>query len=395
MLHNWRREAERFTPHLKVLVLESGAARHNLRKQIPQHDIIVTNYALLRRDLEALQKFSFSAVILDEAQFIKNPARAGHAVGEATEIRPAPGPHRHAAGKSPARSLEHRGFHPARLSRHAGAFPRKPTSRSGEGDATGRTAQRIARRRLSAKLRPLMLRRLKKQVAKDLPDRIEERRDCELGEAQRKLYLAELRRSREQVMQTVAEKGLNKSKMHVLAALTRLRQICCHPQLVGNDSPSGKTETLFELLEPLLAEGQKVLIFSPVRADAEAARSRVQNAADSDAHLTGETKERQTIVQNFAISWRSLGLVLRAGTLLREERHPQPSAAIADQDQGRPSAVPELPLEGQPRCAGGPEQPGRPDRPVPLPQPAGRRVMSGLRDGACGASQADSSSSGL
>src|SRR5206468_5717154 len=103
-------------------------------------------------------------------------------------------------------------------------------------------AQKIARRRLAAKLRPLMLRRLKRQVAQDLPDRIEERRDCELGEAQRKLYLAELRRSREQVLQTVAEKGLARSKIHVLAALTRLRQICCHPTLGGNDSESGKTE---------------------------------------------------------------------------------------------------------------------------------------------------------
>src|SRR5207237_4113678 len=73
VLHNWQREATRFAPDLKVLVLESGAARHNLRKQIPQHDLIVTNYALLRRDLEALQKFAFQAVILDEAQFIKNP----------------------------------------------------------------------------------------------------------------------------------------------------------------------------------------------------------------------------------------------------------------------------------------------------------------------------------
>ena len=73
VLHNWRREAEKFTPDLKVLVLESGAERHNLRKQIPQHDLIVTNYALLRRDLEELQKFAFRAAILDEAQFIKNP----------------------------------------------------------------------------------------------------------------------------------------------------------------------------------------------------------------------------------------------------------------------------------------------------------------------------------
>src|SRR5436305_15092791 len=73
VLHNWRRESNRFTPEMKVLVLESGAARHNLRKQIPQHDLIVTNYALLRRDLAALQKFAFQAIILHEAQFIKNP----------------------------------------------------------------------------------------------------------------------------------------------------------------------------------------------------------------------------------------------------------------------------------------------------------------------------------
>src|SRR5213079_2433501 len=84
------------------------------------------------------------------------------------------------------------------------------------------SAQRIARKRLSAKLRPLLLRRLKKHVAKDLPERIDQRRDCELGEEQRKLYLAELRRSRDQVMKAVETQGLNKSKMHVLAALTRL-----------------------------------------------------------------------------------------------------------------------------------------------------------------------------
>ncbi len=103
---------------------------------------------------------------------------------------------------------------------------------------------------------------MKKHVAKDLPDRIEERRDCPLGDEQRKLYLAELRRSRDQVMKAVETQGLNKSKMHVLAALTRLRQICCHPSLVGSDTASGKTDTLFELLDPLVADGQKVLVFS-------------------------------------------------------------------------------------------------------------------------------------
>ena len=297
VLHNWRRESERFTPGMKVLVLESGAARHNLRKQIPQHDLIVTNYALLRRDLEALQKFSFSAVVLDEAQFIKNPA------AQVTQsVKQLQAGQRLALTGTP---LENRlldlwsitdfiqpGYLGTQEHFHETYDPR------GEGEEAV-AAQRIARRRLSAKLRPLLLRRLKKQVAKDLPDRIEQRCDCELGEPQRKVYLAELRRSREQVMQTVAEKGLNKTKMHVLAALTRLRQICCHPTLVGNDSASGKTETLFELLEPLLEEGQKVLVFSQFVEMLKLLEAEFKARNISTHMLTGETKQRQDVVNAF------------------------------------------------------------------------------------------------
>jgi SNF2 family DNA or RNA helicase len=282
---------------MKVLVLESGSARHNLRKQIPQHDLIVTNYALLRRDLEELQKFGFNAVILDEAQFIKNPT------AQVTQsVKQLKAGQRLALTGTP---LENRLLdlwsicdfvQPGYLGDQE-HFNQTYDPR-GEGEE-GVSAQRIARRRLSAKLRPLMLRRLKKQVAKDLPDRIEERRDCDLGEAQRKLYLAELRRSREQVMQTVAEKGLNKSKMHVLAALTRLRQICCHPTLVGNDSMSGKTDTLFELLEPLLEEGQKVLIFSQFVQMLRLLEAECKQRQIATHLLTGETKDRQQVVQAF------------------------------------------------------------------------------------------------
>ncbi|MEO6034123.1 MAG: DEAD/DEAH box helicase [Verrucomicrobiota bacterium] len=311
VLHNWRREAEKFTPHLKVLVLESGAARHNLRQQIPQHDLIVTNYALLRRDLEALQKFSFRAAVLDEAQFIKNPdAQVTQSVKQLKSDQ------RLALTGTP---LENRLLdlwsivdfvQPTFLGTQEN-FTEKYEQRS-NGERAARNAEnpevaaqnselegRIARRRLSAKLRPLMLRRLKKQVAQDLPDRIEERRDCDLGEAQRKLYLAELRRSREQVMNTVAEKGLGKSTIHVLAALTRLRQICCHPQLVGNDSASGKTETLFELLEPLLADNQKVLVFSQFVQMLKLLEKECQQRDISTHILTGETKDRQAVVNAF------------------------------------------------------------------------------------------------
>jgi superfamily II DNA or RNA helicase len=297
VLHNWRREAERFTPHLKVLVLESGSARHNLRKQIPEHHIIVTNYALLRRDLEALQKFAFRAIILDEAQFIKNPS------AQVTQsVKQLKADQRLALTGTP---LENRlldlwsivdFIQPGYLGSQE-KFAETYEPRAEGDDAVD--VQRIARRRLAAKLRPLMLRRLKRQVARDLPDRIEQRRDCELGESQRKLYLAELRRSRDQVAQIVAEKGLNKSKMHVLAALTRLRQICCHPQLVGNDSASGKTETLFELLEPLLADNQKVLVFSQFVQMLRILEKECEQRQISTHILTGETKDRSQVVNAF------------------------------------------------------------------------------------------------
>jgi hypothetical protein len=295
VLHNWRREANRFTPHLKVLVLESGAARHNLRRQIPQHDLIVTNYALLRRDLEELQKFPFRAVILDEAQFIKNP---GAQVTQS--VKQLKSEHRLALTGTP---LENRLLDLWSIADFIQPGYLGNQDQFGEiyeprGD-NAESAQRIARKRLSAKLRPLLLRRLKKHVAKDLPERIEQRRDCQLGEEQRKLYLAELRRSREQVMKTVAEKGLNKSKIHVLAALTRLRQICCHPRLVGNESISGKTETLFELLDSLLAESQKVLVFSQFVQMLELLEQECCARQISTHILTGQTKDRQQVVSAF------------------------------------------------------------------------------------------------
>src|SRR5262249_15847266 len=157
VLHNWRREAERFAPHLKVLVLESGAARHNLRKQIPQHDLIVTNYALLRRDLEALQKFELRAIILDEAQFIKNPTP--QVTQSVKQLRPdqrlAP----------PGTPLENRLLdlwsivdfvQPAYLgSQNQFTDTYEPR---GEDAAV---AGRMARRRLAARIRPILLRRLK------------------------------------------------------------------------------------------------------------------------------------------------------------------------------------------------------------------------------------------
>jgi superfamily II DNA or RNA helicase len=297
VLHNWRREAEKFTPGCKVLVLESGAARHNLRKQIPQHDLIVTNYALLRRDLEELQKFDFRAVILDEAQFIKNPGAQ-----VTTAVKQIRSEQRLALTGTP---IENRltdlwsivdFVQPGYLGSAAHFHDvYEPQGESEEGIA----ARRIARRRLSSRLRPLLLRRLKLQVAKDLPERIEQRRDCELDKEQRTLYLAELRRSRDQVMQTVAEKGIGQSKLQVLAALTRLRQICCHPRLVGSDALSGKTEALMELVVPLVERGEKILVFSQFVQMLKIIEAVCQTRQIPTHMLTGETKQRQDVVNAF------------------------------------------------------------------------------------------------
>lgn len=295
VLHNWRREAEKFTPGLKVLVLASGPARHNLRKQIPHYDLIVTNYALLRRDLEALKKFAFRAVILDEAQFIKNPTAQ-----VSQSVKQLQAEHRLALTGTP---LENRLLdlwsivdfvNPGYL-----GTQQQFQETYEPGGENAEWNRRLARRKLAAKLRPILLRRLKKQVAQDLPDRIEERRDCELTDDQRQLYLAELRRSREQVLQTVQERGLARSKLQVLAALTRLRQICCHPALVGSDCASGKTDTFFELIEPLLEEGQKVLVFSQFVRMLLLLEEECRKRQMPTHLLTGETKDRQEVVRAF------------------------------------------------------------------------------------------------
>lgn len=299
VLYNWKREIEKFTPHFKVLLLESGAQRHSLRKKIPQHDICITNYALLRRDYNELAKFQFSVVVLDEAQYIKNPSAQ-----ITLAVKQLKADQRIALTGTP---LENHLLdlwsivdfvQPGYLGDQSHFLQTYDPPSTGNPD-TDLVCQRIARKRLSAKLRPIMIRRLKQQVATDLPDRIEERRDCELTDLQRKLYLAELRRSREQITQIMLEKGVRRSKIHVLAALTRLRQICCHPALVGNDSPSGKTDTLFELLEPLIDEGHKVLLFSQFVQMLKILEVECANRKIKTYILTGETKERMSVVNAF------------------------------------------------------------------------------------------------
>jgi len=289
VVFNWQREAEQFVPGMKVLLLTAGEHRHSLRQEIPQHDLVVTNYALLRRDLAALQKFSFRAIVLDEAQNIKNPESMVARAAKALKAE-----HKLALTGTP---LENRLLDLWSIMEfvHAGYLP----DRGKFLEQYDRGASQPARALLSSRMRPIMLRRLKKQVAQDLPDRIEERLDCELTEGQRKFYLAELQRSRQALSTLDPQAG--QSRMHVLAALTRLRQICCHPMLAGGKKSlgSGKTASLFEVLEPLYAGGHKVLVFSQFVEMLKILKTELEERGRPYFMLTGQTTQRGEVVQAF------------------------------------------------------------------------------------------------
>jgi superfamily II DNA or RNA helicase len=293
VMGNWAREAARFVPGLRVLVLGRGPERHALRRALAEHDVVVTNYALLRRDAEEWSTIALRAAILDEAQNVKNPDAAVTRAALALRAR-----HRLALTGTP---LENRPLDlwsiasfvaPGYLGTRA-AF----SARFDRADGPPHT-----RTLLAAKLRPILLRRLKREVAPELPDRIEERRDCELTPGQRKLYLAELRRSRAILERLPDARAMARSRIDVLAALTRLRQLCCHPALgqgkVGLGS--GKFEALFELLEPLLAEGHKVLVFSQFVRCLELIAADMATRGIRHHVLTGSTVRRDDVVAAFA-----------------------------------------------------------------------------------------------
>jgi len=293
VVHNWQRESERFTPHLRVLALTSGEERHALRREVPNHDMVITNYALLRRDIERWRSIRLRAAILDEAQNIKNPnAAVSRAVLELNT------PRRLALTGTP---IENRALdlwsimqfvNPGYLGRRAAFIKRydRPDSPS------------HTRRLLAARLRPVMVRRLKDQVATELPDRIEERLECELTPGQRKLYLAELMRGRETIARLKASPdGLMGHRIEILAALTRLRQVCCHPALIGarESLGSGKFDALFEILEPLLAEGRKVLVFSQFVECLKLLATEMKQRRIDHYMLTGATTRREAVITAF------------------------------------------------------------------------------------------------
>jgi superfamily II DNA or RNA helicase len=297
---NWRAEAERFFPSLRVEVWSrETAGKVGLQGEA---DLLVIHYPQLRIHEDLLRKVTWGAVILDEAQAIKNPTSQSTQAACALVAQ-----HRLALTGTP---IENRLLD--LWSIFAFAMPGVLGNRASFGRNFDGKEDPLARRRLAARTRPFLLRRTKKEVASDLPDRIEEDLIIELEGTQAALYQAEIKRARAQLLKAETSQQLDKLRFNILTSLLRLRQICCHPRLLGLDEAkpkkgdkaapaveSAKVSALMELLEQLMEEGQKVLVFSQFVEMLEIIEEEIAKREWRSFKLTGQTEDRGTLVKEF------------------------------------------------------------------------------------------------
>jgi SNF2 family DNA or RNA helicase len=287
---NWHAEAKRFAPGLHVRVWSSGEL-DGLIQDLPNADVHVLNYSQLRILGESLVPVRWLALILDEGQYIKNPNSQTAQVARALHAE-----HRLVLTGTP---IENRLLDLWSLM--AFAMPGVLSSRAQFAKLYDAKDDPYARRRLASRVRPFVLRRTKAQVATDLPDRVEEDLFCEIEGEQQMLYRAELKRAQRLLLGIKTQKELAQQQFHFLTSLLRLRQICCHPRLMKPDSTgaSAKTDALLEQLEPLMEEGNKVLIFSQFVEMLHLLRPALSERNWPIFYLAGETEDRGELVRNF------------------------------------------------------------------------------------------------
>jgi hypothetical protein len=290
VMDTWLAEAKRFAPSLRVTAWNHGSV-DGLAASISGADIHVINYSQLRLLGPKLTKQPWLAVILDEGQYIKNPSSQ-----TAQVTRELIAQHRLILSGTP---IENRLLDLWSLLSFA--MPGILGTRADFGKQYNDKEDPYARQRLAARVRPFLLRRTKKQVAPELPSRIEEDLFCDIEGAQQTLYRAELKRAQQMLLKIKTQKQLAKEQFHVLTSMLRLRQICCHPALLDSASTtsSAKLEALLELLEPLIEQGRKVLVFSQFVDALQLIKAAVHERTWPIAYLDGETKDRGTVVDNF------------------------------------------------------------------------------------------------
>lgn len=312
LMGNWRREAERFTPALRALVLH-GADRHEAATDMANNDLVIAPYSLLQRDRERWQAQAWHMVVLDEAQNIKNANT--HAAQIVAELNT-----RHRLCLSGTPMENHLGelwslFHflmPGFLGSQARfkALFRTPIEKQGNTERLEQLRRRVT---------PFMLRRSKNAVATDLPEKQEAITSVELSGKQADLYETIRLTTEKAVREALATKGLAQSQIQVLDALLKLRQVCCDPRLVPLASAkkikqSAKLELLMELLPELLAEGRRVLLFSQFTSMLTLIEEELQKHPISWVKLTGQSQKRDQIIERFTSGQVPLFLIsLKAG----------------------------------------------------------------------------------
>ncbi len=298
VISNWRREAERFTPDLAVLVLH-GPDRGAYFNELHEYDLIITTYPLLARDRDRLMSHDWYYAVLDEAQTIKNPrSKAARTARELTAE------HRLCLTGTPMEN--HLGelwsqFHflmPGLLGdeRQFRRLFRTPIEKHGDTEV---------QQRLSRRVRPFLMRRTKEEVAAELPDKTEIERTLSLAPAQADLYETVRMAMDKRVRQALAQQGLARSQITILDALLKLRQVCCDPRLLPagsgyqSNAPSVKLQYLRELLPELVEEGRRILLFSQFTSMLELIAGELDALKIPWVRLTGQTRKRDAVIERF------------------------------------------------------------------------------------------------
>jgi superfamily II DNA or RNA helicase len=312
LMTNWRQEAERFAPALKLLVLH-GQDRKQYFEKLKEYDLIITSYPLLPRDEAILANEQFHLIILDEAQYIKNPKTKYAQI--VCQLR---GRHHVCLTGTPMEN--HLGELWSQFNFLLPGFLggeiqfrrlfRTPIERGGDTSRRDILARRIG---------PFVLRRRKQDVAAELPPKTEIRQNVELAGAQRDLYETIRLAMHTRVQAEVRNKGLSRAHIIILDALLKLRQVCCDPRLVKLDAArkvtdSAKLELLMDMVPEMLAEGRKILLFSQFTSMLALIQEQLAAAAIPHVILTGETTDRATPIQRFQNGQVPLFLIsLKAG----------------------------------------------------------------------------------
>ena len=310
VLPNWQAEAARFTPELSVLLLH-GPERHARHAEIAAHDVVLTSYPLLARDQAHLAEQRFELAVFDEAHNLKNPRTLGHAAARALTAS-----RKIALTGTPVEN---------RLADAWALFEIVTPGLLGARSAFARTYRGLGepggdpttQARLARRLKPFLLRRTKEAVAPDLPPKSVVPLSIVLDPAQMALHESQRLLMHARVRDEIARVGLMRAQIVVLTALTRLRQICCDPRLIqktGKAAPSAKLARLVELLEEMIPEGRRIVLFSQFTSMLDLIKPELDRLGVAWVELTGSTKDRKTPVARFQSGEVPLILVsLKAG----------------------------------------------------------------------------------